>query len=169
VEQAARCEALVAVVSPPLLPLAIRSPRADDRSAILDAWQKSYLGLARSRPRGFGPLSQMDAGDYYRGQEQVIDGILRGPETRVLVAHDPGDVEFILGWVCAEPPRVLHFVYTSANYRRERVASRLMSEMFGEKFRVAGIEVSHWTRVLPCYYATWGLKYNPYVLHSRRP
>jgi len=145
--------------------ISIRSPLEEDLPLILDSWQKSFFGLSRGRPHGFGPLGQMHRNDYFNGQLSLIQDLLRRPESRVLVATLPDTTDHPVAWLCGAPGECqAHFLYVFATWRREGVATQLMEAMFGTDFRSKNITMTHWTRVLPCYYQKWGVKYNPYAL-----
>lgn len=152
----------------------IRPPLPADRALIIDSWQKSFLGQSRKCPHGNSDMSRVRRGDYFDGQERLIDAIFRHPSTVVRVACSPEDESFIWGWVCAAPSlRLLHFVYTSSGhcedepiFRQQGIATRLMREVFGEEFKRERLTLTHWTRVVPCYRERWLLGYNPFPLYA---
>jgi hypothetical protein len=137
-----------------------------DRRLIGDSWCKTLLGCSDSNPRGVGPLAAMQRSLYFSSQEALIDAILRDSGTKVVVACAPEAPEHVFGWVCASPSeRMLHFVYVSWAERRFGVGSSLIRSVFdqvGEK----PIVLTHWTRVAPCYFEKWLLKYNPFALYK---
>ena len=125
------------------------------------------LGQSRQHPHGRGPLSQVRRQRFFDGQERLIDSILRHPGTSVFIAHWPDDENLILGWVCGWPgAHALHMVYTSGNWRERGIATKLMSQCFGDDFRGPGLAMTQWTRLVPAYRERWRLEYDPFLLNE---
>jgi len=145
----------------------IRDFAADtDPRYIVDSWQKSFLGVTKSNPRGRGPLAAMEWSTYFRAQKKVIDAILSHPDTLVKVAAWDDDPAMVLGWCCSCPARrLLHFLYVGGPYRQEGIGSALMRACFVE-LGERPIEATHWTGRLPFYRLRWKLEYNPFALYE---
>jgi hypothetical protein len=150
----------------PRLEVVIR-PRGDgDLPLIFDNWQKSFLGVSRAHPEGVGPLAGMRKADYYHEQERVIRGLMCHPGTVVRVACLLEDRDYCVGWVCGDPGACrLDFCYVGALHRLRGVATALVGACFAERGS-RRLQLTHWTRVAPYYYAKWGMDYNPYLLHE---
>ena len=74
--------------------------------------------------------------------EERINELLE--RSTVVMACDPGDPNYILGWAVIEGP-VVHYVYVRQALRRARVAQRLLG---GVPSPVACSHWSHWCETI---------------------
>lgn len=99
------------------LPLTIRPMRDVDAPIVYDSWSGAMadeLGIEDREERR----------SFKRAQKPVVDGLIaRG---KVFVANPRKDEREVMGWICVEPPDVLHFVFVKKAYRRGSVARQLV-------------------------------------------
>lgn len=115
-----------------MLPVSIRDMVSGDVPLIYDSWIHSCL-----------PSQRRDWGNNAFKLRRRIDALIRrGSEVKVAIFPEDGDV--ILGWACAEPPSVLHYVYVKEVYRRQGVAATLLAACGLGAASV--IVCTHWTK-----------------------
>lgn len=99
--------------------IAIRAGKPEDHGYVLTTWRTLH---ERSR-------AGQELGALYRDrQTRLVLAILRRQSTSLRVAHVPDDVDAILGWACLGPRRV-YYAYVRDTVRRQRIASRLVSDL----------------------------------------
>jgi hypothetical protein len=90
------------------------------QSSWLKSWRK-YEGNRDSKPEHFFIWAE---DKFYR--------LLAREDVKIRIAHSLDNPGLIYGWVCfhsAAGLPVVHYCYTKAEYRRRRVAKRLLSEI----------------------------------------
>lgn len=97
---------------------------------------------------------------YWDGHHDVIERLLGRSE--LLVMCWPEDPSSVLGWLCAEPAkRQLHFVATKWEYRREKVARRLLEH--AGLLDGAPVTITHRSRVCTELPIPLNWKFDPYA------
>jgi GNAT superfamily N-acetyltransferase len=100
-----------------MLPHVVRPYKSiSDESFLYATWIKSY-----HVPRCPAPF-------YLRGQREVINNILKDPNTNVLVAADQETQELIYGYIVTNANNV-HYVYVKGPYRGNGIATSLLSSL----------------------------------------
>jgi len=113
------------------LDVALRRILPADINFIMNSWKKSYR---QARPEWSDKF-------YYHEMGRRITKILeRHP--RVRLAVNPLDLNYIYGWVVAQPP-VLHYLYVKEAYRPAGVSLQLIAEV-GLSLHPT-IFATHWT------------------------
>lgn len=78
-----------------------------DEKLIVDSWLRSYANSSVAK--------DIDRAAYYHRQKQVIESLLSRCD--VIVAHSPGDIDQVFGWVCFDPrglEPIVHYVFVKA-------------------------------------------------------
>jgi GNAT superfamily N-acetyltransferase len=99
------------------------------------------------------------AGTDPRGHRAVVTALLA--RAGATVACNPGAPDQIYGYVCAETPDVLHFVYVRNTWRRFGIGSLLLASVL-PCFKREPIFATHATRALRHLRGPWRLEFNPY-------
>lgn len=104
---------------------------------------------------------------YFKGQHKRVTEVMNAPTTKVLVAIEPPDQEFMVGYLVYSEPMTIQYLYVKDNLRKLKVATTLIKES-GLDLNKA--QFTHWT-----YDCDWmmgkngsepkypGLIYNPYA------
>jgi len=97
-------------------------------------------------------------------QHALIEQLLAARDTETLVAVNPDHIEQIYGYAVARPgARVLYWVYTRGRFRRGRIATLLLTELFGAGDRL--IEVAQPTHRLAWFAnSQFDLRPRPHVI-----
>jgi hypothetical protein len=135
-----------------LPPLQLRPYAAPgDEPLVYSSWIRQVADLP--------PLAGTDP----REHRDVIGALLA--RSLVLVACNPACPDQVYGYVCAEPPDALHFVYVRNTWRRFGIGSLLVGQIL-PGFKQDTTYVTHATRALRHLRGPWRLVFNPYkVLH----
>ena len=134
----------------------IDRPTSEDLIFIKDSWLKSYRTSVMATictPITLRNQGKMSA-EYARGQQMLIEALLLRGSTFV---YKDGD--FIIGWACAEPPHILHYVYVKYNFRNGGVSRKLISH-FDLAPRVL---ISHLSRDMDFKRLPKRFKFTPYA------
>lgn len=105
-----------------MIPHRIRELQPGDVGYVNATWMRSMaddLGI----PRDDGPARAR----FWKENAPVVQRLAQ--EARVVVACAAKDPNEIMGWICAEPPGVLHFVYVRNTARRGGVAKSLVRSL----------------------------------------
>ena len=137
------------------LKISFRPPGQDDWNYILDSWKKSFRTAV-----GFHTPS------YYAEISDRIEHITDTPGTVYVLAVDPDDPDFILGWLC-HTNNVVHYLFVRQCFRRAHVATRLLTNHIDTD---KPITCTSWTRVCePANKRSGGvLRYEPTRLEPKR-
>ncbi len=117
----------------------VRLPRPSDLDFIEASWLQSYRdGLIKYLTPAPPTLV------YFAGQRQLIRSLLARPTVaaRIVAAAEYDDA--ILGWIVAEAPSTVHYVYVKHSMRRMGVANMLLGSL---GLLPATLVYSHVTRV----------------------
>lgn len=125
------------------LDVAVRPMRDIDTPLIYSSWLRSYRGSADRR---------IATDVFYRRHHELVERILRHPDTRVSVLTPADDPNTILGWSC-RTGTTLHYVYVKEAFRRLGFGARL-AEGFSTH--------THWTPYGE--YLLNGQVYDPYAI-----
>ena len=107
----------------------IRPMRPADESFIRATWLRGY----RDTAKGSGEW-------YYAAQGALIGELLRRHPARV--AHYPGDLDQVLGYLVADGP-VVHWLYVKGPFRRLGIGRTLLEH---EAPGATSRPTTHWTR-----------------------
>lgn len=117
----------------------IRRSTSEDAPYVADTWLGSYQefsvggrGLRIPYLKNINLKLRGIASDaYFQHHSPLINELL--DRATILVAHDPQDTGYILGWICGEVHAtgclVIHYVYTRGKHRNGGVARDLVYEM----------------------------------------
>ena len=112
----------------------IRPIVPEDVAFVINGWLEGYWSDC--------PCSLvMPKTEWWRRWHVVIENILADERTKTLVACNPEKEEQLYGFVCAQPPDVLHWVYVKQPYRGTRVAAELMRAVHA----CGDTRLSHWS------------------------
>lgn len=100
-----------------ILEVTMRAVKRTDIPFIYDAWLESYK-------RTVAPSGDGRAARYYKEQRLRLD-MLRDRGVW-MVATDPHDADYLMGFVCAEPP-LIHYLYVKPAFRRQGIARSLIA------------------------------------------
>ena len=111
------------------LPVRLRGYLHEDQACIAWGWLHSYRSSAWAR--------LMHPTTYTKTQRVIVETLMSYAQddkypTRLIVACSPDDEHQIFGWVCGEVQMrraLLHYVWVKAPYRRQGVASLLVSQL----------------------------------------
>lgn len=146
----------------PELGVDIRPAAPGDINYVLDSWRRAAISALRRVAESI-PNQHMHA-----AQRALIGSILQRPGLRVMVATPAvGQTSDIAGYIVSEPKaHTLHWLSTKLPYRRARVATRLMVDVFGPVNQWPDtIRCSHWTAAAGHRQREgWPLQYTPGVL-----
>jgi hypothetical protein len=128
--------------------IAVRPSRDSDKPFIYDFWLDSFR-LAHAA----GPIPMRMYRHVYM---QALDDLLARPGVEVLVACSPTDDDQVFGFLCFERRTipVVHYAYVKQVFRRERVATVLMTAagiptgrpfVYTYKSPMAAKIAEHWT------------------------
>ena len=95
----------------------VRKPRPTDQGFVADSWVRNVLQADRKLVRSV--------------VNQQVDRLLDDQAVRLLIAHEPGQTDQILGWLAYTPlPRaiVVHFAYVRERIRRKGIGRALLRE-----------------------------------------
>ncbi len=115
----------------PDLEIRIRAPIEGDWAFISDSYRKSYREQ----------YPWVSTQDLYQETTRRLAKYRSSKDTRFLVACDPEDSEFILGWVCLGRRNLVHYLFVKQAFRGAKVAKRLCGTPQGHVFIV-----THWSR-----------------------
>lgn len=139
-----------------MIPIQIIQGAEDHRGHIIGSWLHSYLESSRL-------CARIRRGTYFAEQEPRIHRLI--DRSIVLVASNPADPWHAYGFVVAEPPGLLHYVYVKPMYRRQKVASRLLKAVG----LTEGFEFTHLCDANPSKNVNteairrhYGAEFNPY-------
>lgn len=104
---------------------------------------------------------------YYAEHARVLSRVLERSSSRMAIACDAADPDFVYGFALAEPAHgILHFTYVKKSFRRFGIMGQLTSAM---GLSLDKAEFSHWTFDLAAVLAHLNKghvqrRYNPYLL-----
>jgi hypothetical protein len=93
-----------------------RAARATDHNYLVHSWVTSYRWALP-----WAPL-QAYRNELHGRAWKLIE------RCKITIACDPGDTDFILGWMCTEG-RVLHYAYVRHSLRRGKIFTRLAADI----------------------------------------
>lgn len=103
--------------------VATRLWREADKAFVYESWLESFRV---SHAAGPFPMRM-----YRKVYTETLDALIARPGAQVLVACSPDDDDQVLGFVCHERratvPPIVHYLYVKQLFRRERVATILMT------------------------------------------
>lgn len=100
-------------------PISIRPAIPEDDPIIYDSWARSLADELE--------IHNLDERRrFVSGHKHIISALLS--RSRTLVAASRKDPLSVYGWVCHEGPTILHFVFVKKDFRRGRIATRLLQE-----------------------------------------
>jgi len=121
----------------PSAPHHIRPAVPGDLNFVLGTWTNSHWQESPWANRLRWPI-------YKRGHERIIRSLLA--RSHVLVAHEPGDENEILGYFVFEPQiPAAHWCYVKPHFRKEGVARALLAHS-GLPLDLTGVTITHPTR-----------------------
>lgn len=130
-----------------LPPLILRPYAPGDEALVYSSWINQVRNCA--------PLAGQDPREHRRVVAALLD---RCPP---VVACHPDCPDQVYGYVCAEPPNALHFVYVRNTWRRFGIGSMLVGHVL-PGFKEQTTYVTHNTRAVPHLRLPWRLAFNPY-------
>lgn len=160
----------------------IREARPDDMAFVRSGWLRSYASsdwatlvspssehtsacrtcgkrsLKTSRS-GTGLTLRKPSEVYWHGQRALIDRLIA--QAMVVVAEDES-LGLLDGFVCWEPPDVLHYVYVRDTARKRGLAKELCALLTGK------VRYTHWARSIVQDRVPAGWVYSPYLLMGVR-
>lgn len=96
----------------------IRHAIGSDLNFIYDSWLTSFR-----YDSAFGKSHKNSV--FFPQYRRVLDEILSKPDTQTLVAHDPDNLDVVLGYLVYEPG-ILHYVFTKEAFRKYGIAAALL-------------------------------------------
>lgn len=136
--------------------IVLRPFRAEDRDFIEASWIDSF----KDGCVGFITPAVL-ASTYYPGQRYLVRRLTRHGAT-IWVAATPEYDDAILGWVVAQHPGVLHYVYVKTAFREHGIAKALLSKI---GLDLATVTYTHVTKrgkdIIERYP---GANFNPWIL-----
>ncbi len=130
-------------MSKPLAHLVLTGPVQSDENFIHSTWASSYRVSEAAGCRAMPT-------EAYHPWHRTIRGMILGrPSTRIMVARDGTNSDFIYGYIVAErlgDDLCVHWIYVKSAFKRQRVASRLLAaalEQLGEG--ATGLVTTHRT------------------------
>jgi hypothetical protein len=126
---------MTSAATQPELEISIRSVRDSDWNFILSSWKQSYRDSEPMVPNHI----------YFAEMHARIEHLKQGG-ARFLVACDPNDQDFIVGWLCDTPDGALHYVYVRQSMRLADVAKRLSAQKMRARMGGGSIVCTHWTK-----------------------
>lgn len=124
-----------------MMPIQIRKAEPRDKAFILATWKRSYQESPVMR---WTQSTEAGRSAYFAHVNRTCAGLL--DKSHALVAYNPVDDEHCFGYVVCEPNKVVHYLYIKRDYRRQRIASRLLEA--GTFKAEAALPVSHYTEAL---------------------
>lgn len=126
----------------------------DDLNFILNSWMTSYRTEFHFLPDKV----------YYTGMQKLIGALAL--ESQVLIAHDPADLNNILGWLVyraqAEGPILVHYAYVKHRYRQFGLGKRMVTSAAAKETNASlTIIASHRWRVPKTTRSKYNYFYNP--------
>lgn len=104
-----------------MIPHIIRPAKSADEGYIFDSWLRS-MAHDLSIPDDDGERRR-----FWRAQKLVVAACLKHGKT--LVACSRLDQDEIMGWACAEPPGLLHFVVVKGGCQRQGLCRELVKAL----------------------------------------
>ena len=102
----------------------VRDGRASDHAFVVQTWVHTDKHTSSAAEHGVGYMAQ---------QKARIRAALRGPTTRLVVAHSPADEDAIVGWALVArrwaTEALVHYVYVRPEARRLGVARALVAPL----------------------------------------
>jgi GNAT superfamily N-acetyltransferase len=137
-----------------ILPIKIRVSTKDDEAIILSSWKQSLFncGVYEGFPK---PV-------FFRHQGKFCDYMLN--KHGASVACNPICEQQVFGWIVCQGS-VVHYVYVKRRFRRQGVASRLISSSVGGNGKNR-LVVTSWNHVCEKNESGWELVYKPSLLRK---
>jgi|SRR5919108_269493 hypothetical protein len=113
-----------------------RADRVEDDRFIYNSWLKTLadeLQIDRNDVERFRTFT--------RQMRPTLVALRTNKATQTFVVHATGDRDELHAWLCAEPPSILHFIYTRSCWRKRGFA-RALSERAGMG---SSVRASHYT------------------------
>lgn len=133
--------------------ITIRGFRPGDLPFIMHSWLNNYVSSRAC------PFRSVAKGRIRAGHRPFVEQIVARAPVLVATIEDVDDS--ILGWVCAEAPGILHYVYVKEAHRNAGVGQLLLgaaAKRVGE-FRYASHDTLGWHRY--CHRRRIELAYSP--------
>jgi len=135
------------------LEIEIRSPQPSDRQYLFNSWLTSL--------RFNKPFNSLEKYWYFAAGTALLSRILF--DSQMLVGSNPSNSDQIFGYVVFNRDnRALHFIYVKKNFRRAKIATRLMEAAF-ENFDEPILYTTKTTAIVH-YEKRWNLEYGPHLL-----
>ena len=97
---------------------ALRPATPGDRAFVADSWRNSIRAATDES-------LAIDWESFRAHHDARIDAILDSKDTRVTIAHPPGDDVTIYGFIADGGDSVVHMIFVKAAWRRQGIASAL--------------------------------------------
>lgn len=112
----------------------LRGPLAEDHNFLRSSWLRSYRALYTIVPNE----------SFFRVHGQIVEGLLRRPATRVVVACAKDDEAQIIGYAVAAPSeRVVHWGYVKSSFRQMGIGRACVESALDGLAPGATIVVTH--------------------------
>lgn len=141
-----------------MIDVTIRAANTDDISFLMNSWLKSYR-------YGSWFTKRIRDSVYFKYHHQIVTGILSRGSCNVIVAVDPTDTYFILGYLVSEKfedKNIIHYAYVKDTFRGKGVGRKLIE--------ASGLDLnkccfSHWTKPVDEIIKKYaGMTYIPYLV-----
>ncbi len=146
----------------PELHIAFRPAGIADAGVVVGPWMAQLRDLPLSEPARAIFRRMGEAG--WDRQHGLVERIVAGCPP--LLAVHPDHHEQVFGWICGELAggcQVLHQLYVRNMWRRRRVATRLLAELFGAGVGALPIFYSHPGKATQLLRQKWRLAFHPYL------
>jgi len=138
----------------------LRAPDSEDLNFIRNSWLKSY----RDNPA----VSTVPNTTYYRRFHAIIDNLIADPNTRCIVACDPGMPGQIFGYAVGELDGAdldIHWIYTKHTFRNFGLMRAMEAEL--KKLPHTKVCYSTRTKITDKLNSSRQYEYDPFLLWSK--
>lgn len=138
----------------------LRAPETEDLNFIRNSWLKSY----RDNPA----VTCVSTTVYYQRMHAILDNLIAHPDTRCVIACDPGMPGQIFGYGVGEvqgSDLYIHWVYTKHPFRNFGLGKALEAEL--KKQPHAQVKYSTRTKITDKLNISRNYTYDPFVLWSK--
>jgi GNAT superfamily N-acetyltransferase len=130
--------------------------KAEDFNFIINSWLKSYRVSPSCR--------DISNGIYFAGQTDIIENLLRNPETIGMILCAKDDPDQIMGYAIFDNSApVLHYLYVKHPFRK-RGFGKLLFSIVQDHHRNKRIHVTSLPRNMGKMVKKYHMVYNPYVI-----
>lgn len=138
----------------------IRTPNSDDIPFIYASWLNSYR-----YDSDIGKNCKNSV--FYSEYREIIDGILKDKETRVLIICHNSDENVIYGFLVGNES-TLHYCYVKEAFRRFGLGSALLKEFLNNENPSQPLVITHKTSLIkPILEKSQQFVYNPFKLYKK--